>query len=329
MKTQDIDYASLHAMRRVDRLHLRAALNPIVVFVVTVIICGIILLRIRGETGDSLSSFVYLAGIVIGSSSVAWVAFVRNRQNKIWQQFAESNGWEVTSGYDALVDIVPPSLLNAGRGRLLSDIVHAQIVGKSCDVYMYEFRVGSGRSTRTYFCTVARAELPKEFPHFILDSKRTKVVRDFSDTTARVELEGHFHKYFSLRYPPNTQIDALSVITPDVMQTLIDSNADQDIEVCGRYVYFMLHTDHRSPEDLPKLLGSVQTLLDEFLHKAKTLNYRGKPFHFNTHVAQTAQDYFIKTDTITKSFWWMFYFALVGLPVFIVMLYAIWASINR
>lgn len=330
MKLQTIDYAPLQAMRKIDRLHIRAALNPIIVFLTTATILGMIIARSRNETADSVGTIVYIAGIVVGCSSVAWVAHVRKRQNKIWRGFADTNGWPVTPSSEAAVDIVPPSLLSAGRGRLLSDIVQTKINNTPCDIYMYEFRVGSGKSTRTFYCTVTRANLPKEFPHFILDSKRTKVVRDFSDATSKVELEGHFHKYFSLRYPPDTHIDVLSVITPDVMQTLIDSNANQDIEVCGPFVYFMVHSDHRDPDDLPTLLNSVQKLLNEFLHKAKTINYRGERYKFNNGVAATAQEYFVKTDKTTKSFWWMFYFTLVFLPIAIALVFALVAIIiNR
>ncbi len=46
-----------------------------------------------------------------------------------------------------------------------------------------------------------------------------------------LELEGDFGKHFELHVPAGYERDALYVLTPDVMQVLIDEAADRRVEI--------------------------------------------------------------------------------------------------
>jgi len=44
-------------------------------------------------------------------------------------------------------------------------------------------------------------------------------------------LEGDFNDYFKLRLRKGQEVDALAIIAPDIMQTLISYNKGEDIEL--------------------------------------------------------------------------------------------------
>ncbi len=76
-------------------------------------------------------------------------------------------------------------------------------------------------------------ELPKQLPQIYLDS--TKDVnnlgpRVYIDKTNKLDLEGDFQKYFQAYVPAGSEAMALSILTPDLMQVIIEASEKYDVE---------------------------------------------------------------------------------------------------
>jgi hypothetical protein len=208
----------------------------------------------------------FIVGIFLAPLSTrAWT-----QKNMVWKQFAEANGWYTVPVLPNDPRFVPPGIMRYSAKLVMSDVVHAQFEGHECDVFLLEISSGSGRSKGTHYYTIARVLLSKPFPHIILDSKSTWALLHRGGATAKASLEGNFDKHFSLYHDPGEHIDALSIVTPDVMQTLLKMPQKHDIEIVDNYLFFMAVQDHRGPEALPKLLETVDALADQIAHKAKT-----------------------------------------------------------
>lgn len=89
---------------------------------------------------------------------------------------------------------------------------------------------GRFKSKQAYY-TVFEAKLHRTVPHLIFDSKKAKSrqFRYIYLQSQRLSLEGNFDDHFEAYAPKYYQIDALSFITPEVMQAMIEMN-DLDIE---------------------------------------------------------------------------------------------------
>ena len=198
-------------------------------------------------------------------------------KDQVWRKFAAANDWYCMPGNTASRSLIPPGLPIVGSRSRMGDVVRVEFEGHVCDVFMYHFTTGSGKSRKTHYYTVAHVELARVFPHIIVDSKRTGALINRGMARRRVKLEGNFDQHFSLYCKEDEHILALSVITPDIMQTLIHKNPLQDIEIIGQDLFFMMASDHRSPQALPRLLASVDALADEIAHKAKTIRYKTSP----------------------------------------------------
>jgi hypothetical protein len=306
MKLHDINYASLQEMENawLKAVRLKFKSSPLEL-VLTILLC---LMVMAWLFAGAYQAAVIMAFAIIGFLGKGVIEY----KNSVWKRFAQANGWAITPGRVASVTFVPPSLLNTGHSRQLGDIVHADIDGHLCSIYMYQFATGSGKSRRTHYYTIVRTELAKPFPHLILDSKKSWAIKERGTATAHTKLEGNFNEYFSLYFAKGKQIDALSIITPDVMQTLIDSNYAQDIEIIDTHMYFMIHSDKRNVESLPPLLVSVDALSDEIAHKAKTLQYQTADIPNIGHLEQSAAQYFKSADRVMNT--------LIGVVILIILL---------
>jgi len=182
-----------------------------------------------------------VGGLILGV--MVYFAFLYNRDQKyeksLWIDFAQVNGWTIDST-TPVEELIPPSM-QFGHSRKFSPIIQAQLDQFNCQLFSYNTTVGGGKSSRTYSYAVVRLQLPTSLPHMLLLSQKGTAVlgRDLANRQD-VQLEGNFNDYFKLQIEQGQQIDALTVITPDVMQTLVQSNQQEDIEVLGDELYFIM-----------------------------------------------------------------------------------------
>jgi hypothetical protein len=80
--------------------------------------------------------------------------------------------------------------------------------------------------------------LPIEMPHIYLDSLRSggRDVAAVFDASQRISLEGDFDTYFNVFVPRQYEAVALSILTPDVMETLQKYASDYDVEIYGDHL---------------------------------------------------------------------------------------------
>jgi hypothetical protein len=84
--------------------------------------------------------------------------------------------------------------------------------------------------------------LPAPMPHLILDATSTDSVRSDLpvgvDRGQRLSLEGDFDRWFRVYSPAEYAVDALYVLTPDVMAALIDDASSFNVEIVDHTLVF-------------------------------------------------------------------------------------------
>lgn len=85
---------------------------------------------------------------------------------------------------------------------------------------------------RQGFYTVCDIQLTNHLPNLLFDSLRARgrQFKKYFTQSQRLYLEGNFDEYFETYGPKHYQIDALSFITPEVMQAMIEMS-EYDIEI--------------------------------------------------------------------------------------------------
>ncbi len=196
-------------------------------------------------------------------------SYVNRYKNKIWQQFALVNGWSVSAD-DAGEGLVPPSL-QFGHSQNSSPVITANLAGLQCDLFEFDTTTGGGRYKTTHYFTVATAPLPKSMPHMVLRAKKSldSDMQNDMDNGETLQLEGDFNDYFKLQVEKGQEIDVLAIITPDVMQTLVNYNQAEDLEILGSSLYFIMRDDKRDSEQIRQLIRSIIELTARLQENAR------------------------------------------------------------
>lgn len=271
-KLTEIDYSPLVTLDSYNRRKLIAVVFTMVIPFVLLLISQVVFFH-SGVDFNEASSIYYFAFIIAFFVAYLLLRNIEVVKNKEWKNFAKNNAWKIAEISVDDAYFIPPGMYGVGRGRKVSSVISAVYEGHVCDVFIYQYTIGVGRNRRTYYYTIARVRLDKAFPHLILDSKHSWSITKRGDATELVKLEGNFANDFTLYYRSGENIDALSIITPDVMQAVQQKSKYQDIEVIDKSMFFILTSDRRNADDVKLLLESVDIVVDEIKHKQTTLNY--------------------------------------------------------
>lgn len=117
-------------------------------------------------------------------------------------------------------------------------------------------------------------KLPCAVPNLILDSHKNDeafVGLPFHPSESqRIELEGDFDQHFSLYVHKNDATEALSLITPDVMQTLKGRADGVDILFRDNTLYLITVENIGNEVNREKLLAIAKIILEEMTRWMKT-----------------------------------------------------------
>lgn len=189
---------------------------------------------------------------------------------RLFDGFAKTNGWNVTRPHE-LASLLPPSLLRY-RAKWSSDA--SRIVDVDLNHHRFELvRLVSTDEKKnvTKDAYLVRYPLPRPLPYVVLDNRKlTASFSDFSSGLQETALESNFPDHYRLLHAPNDQINALSLLTPDVMAAVLDSATSYEIEINGNCLYFYSFWDDSGEEGVRSLFQAVDKIAPEILHKAKT-----------------------------------------------------------
>lgn len=114
-------------------------------------------------------------------------------------------------------------------------------------------------------------QMPRRLPHLVIDSQRNGRLRHVLPENQRVSLEGDFDRYFAVYVPNGYEVDALQLLTPDVMACLVDHGRHWDIEVVDDRVVVASHRASRRSDrvEYTALLYFAELISDELGYQAQ------------------------------------------------------------
>lgn len=143
-----------------------------------------------------------------------------------------------------------------------------------------EYKYASGNNLRSYPAFGAfngiDITLPIFLPHIYLDSLKAGGIKIGAvlDESQRIVLEGDFNEYFSVFVPRPYEAVALSILTPDVMQTFKDHASPFDVELFGDRLRII--TDKNVLNDPlleEEMVASAKFILKEIEDKQRGWSY--------------------------------------------------------
>lgn len=318
MKTIDsIDYSSLDTDKADKAAYSKVSRNPLstALFIVTVALSTVSWLM----NNRSFTSF--LLPVIFGCLIFIFFALheEKKERDKQWIKFAEKNNWKIMDSISGM-KLVPPSLDGVGEYIESSLVIEIELNGQEWHLFTYTTKDSSSKYAKLNYMTILHKKLSKNLPYIALNSnKNDGGIERVPYGCKQISLEGNFDKYFKLYIQKDSQIDVLSIITPDIMKTLIDKNLMQDIEIIDDNM-FLIHINGFSlPNDIKNVITAADELFSDLNHRIRTLHYtsdNGKKSKDITAVTVRPLEYVEIPNWKTKILWLMvitfFVFALAG-----------------
>ncbi len=176
------------------------------------------------------------AGLVIAvhlvGSYAKWARLLR------LSRFAQANGLTLTS--NGLVPSYAGAIFGIGSARRVPERL-SRTSAPPIDVGNLTYTTGSGKNRKVHHWGYLAIKLGRTLPHMVLDAKAnnffgSNLPTKFSRSQV-LQLEGDFHRYFTLYCPQEYEPDALYVFTPDLMARLIDEAVLFDVEIIDDWMF--------------------------------------------------------------------------------------------
>lgn len=242
--------------------------------------------------------------VFVGIGIIFYIYSTSNSQlNKQLGQFAQQNGMQFIPRQSPQKR--PGILFSLGSMQKESAILSGTFLGLDFSTFQFWFSAGGSKSNRDDSYQVAELTLQQTMPHLIIQTQPQNggrigpVVPVVLSDSQRIKLEGNFDQYFAVYNLEKHQIDTLTLLTPDVMQLLIEKARGYDIEIVENKLYLYHHGILSSAGQFESLFS----LLSIFLTKThRELNF----------AAPTAQPAIAPQQTATtpssvrlRQSWWV------------------------
>lgn len=180
------------------------------------------------------------------------------------ESHTETGRYGAMSHYATTVETYPARFDNVTTGY--------QIFGYDPDLHYSD--KGSTSFSLTYL--VFAIDLKTPVPHLFIDGRSqnrfNKKNRDLWSLTKRLsrsnklqDLEGDFYKHFDVYAASKKQVEALTIVTPDVMITLRDQGYSFDYELHDTSLYVIAEPRLKRPEDYVAYTQAVVSALTELV----------------------------------------------------------------
>lgn len=181
-------------------------------------------------------SGLYLLPVII---LIAVYGYVQNRiLQQFMRQFAAANGFSYTA--DGSMDGLDGTIFSIGHGQAISNVVCGTYRRCPMQLFDYRYTTGSGKNTHTHLFTVFRLDFDIVMPNITLENRGSffgESVLGGGIGKEVLTLEGDFGDYFTLAVPKDYEIEALQVLTPDVMAELMEKGRDFSMEIVGGHLF--------------------------------------------------------------------------------------------
>jgi hypothetical protein len=212
------------------------------------------------------------------------------RNQEVLRAFAADNNMAFDPGGGAFLEAGTVfdrtkvgTLFEVGDSKKTANILSGTLQNLPFQLFKYSYETGSGRSRQTHVAMVFEFKLPRVLPQFVIDSQIENVLPIAFDRSQKIELEGDFHKYFDLYAPDTYGISALTLLAPDVMETLLEYAALCDIEVIQDKLLFYWSYAGTTRKQYEQVFLTVDAVIKKLGDKLTNADIFGTPSQAQIH----------------------------------------------
>lgn len=263
--TQALAYAKKNVIQNITGV-LSLAFASFIVF--SMVSIAFVLFIYAASTGEITSLYIGV-GILLFCVFVITVSLFNTKTSVTtqlrMQDFANTNNFTVIR--NLIEPTYPGVIFGDGDTRVISE-GYVLPVMQNAEIGNYTYMTGSGKSRQSHTYGYMKIPLPRNLPHMLLDAKSNNLFGRFSNlpmmfsNDQKLQLEGDFNNYFTLYAPKEYETDALYIFTPDVMQALISSSKEYDVEIIdgSLFLYSNDYFDMTKQQEIEELFYVISSL---------------------------------------------------------------------
>jgi len=196
-------------------------------------IIGLIVWLLLGITLQVPFNFLLAVPAVIGFGLYSYLYL--QALEAFMEQFARANSF--TFSKEGNMTLLESKIFTRGHSQKMSNVVGGLFEDHPFQLFTFRYKTGSGKHQKIYTSSVFELDFQKAIPHIILNAKKFSAWSVDTSGLISLTLEGDFHKYFDLYVPNDLEIEALEILTPDVMHEMITQAKKYSIEFIDDKIY--------------------------------------------------------------------------------------------
>lgn len=242
-------------------------------FLVLILGRGYEAMLLNGQAAVIPTIGVTIIGGLVGFAGV--FIFFQTQQkivNEYYALLAAANGFsykEKESLFASKSRLIERGLRKAWKVSFAKHMQGSQN-GIDIDFVEFSFSYGSGKSRRTERYTILSFDMHVALPDIIL-SQGDRFEKE--SWQKKIELEGDFYKHYITYVPVEHEIEALQLLTPEIMHVCMEKGFTGSIETAGNKLLVYTSKFPLEPIDVEQLFTFGSRLVTAFLPRAQAMRY--------------------------------------------------------
>ncbi len=207
-------------------------------------------------------SFVLIICMIFGSYHYA----IKKADQAFMHEFAAKNNFSYSAGAQNLISSPAAYLSMMGHGQFITQNMTGMYGSYPIHMYTFHTTIGEDKGSHPEKFTVLEVDYPGDMKEMLLNSHHHEFDSSILHAT-KLELEGNFNKYFSLSVEKGTEVEALEIFTPDIMEALIEKSRMYSLEFIHNKLFIYADREVQTVAELNSLYEFAQFLITKLAPK--------------------------------------------------------------
>ena len=246
--------------------------RTIILASISILITGFIIFGFI-QTGDP--NVLKALGIPIVIFGIGFASIYNKAREAFFKQFAAKNNYSYVEKGDVST-VISRHLEVIGHSQYLTDIISGTYNNFPLRLFNFNATIGYGKNSYRVDFTVFEMQFVGDVLDIIIDRAQKSFFNSEGQVSSysgmhTLSLEGDFDKHFKVLIPDGYQIEALEILTPDVMQELIDNASKFSFEFKSNKLYIFAEEEITKRIDLETMYDFSKTITTKLMPVLATL----------------------------------------------------------
>ncbi|MDQ3076734.1 MAG: hypothetical protein M3Q63_01630 [bacterium] len=188
--------------------------------------------------------------------------YIKSRsEHAFLKNFAEKNGYTYNAQAVNLAE-TSTTYLKIGHGQFIDKIILGTYGGFPLRIFTFHTTIGENKNAQLVKFTVFELEFVGSTLNILIDAGKHPFPKNVLQHQ-KLQLEGNFNDHFNLYISKGYHLETLQVLTPDIMEILIDTSKHFSLEFIHNKLYIYADTELTNSVDMVYMYEFSHSILSK------------------------------------------------------------------